>query len=119
MLGPYLAFRWPVRRLVRFACASQGVLGAFTTLMGLGMGRPWAAAGFGLSTAAFLFASANVRSRLLARVGATLFVATLLWIAVRDGAQPGLLLVLGVPALCIAVMATNARPRASRISPVR
>lgn len=118
MLGPFLAFRWPVPRLARFACASQGVLGAFTTLMGIGMGKPWAAAGFGLATAAFLLASANVRVRLLARIGAALFVATLAWIAVRQGAEPGLVIVLGVPALCIAVMATAARPRATNAAPV-
>ncbi len=73
-------------------------------VVALGMRNPTTAALFGVSGLCFLFASAGVRVRGLTVGGAAVFVAVLAWIAWAEGAPLDLVLVLGIPPVCVAAM---------------
>lgn len=115
-MGPGLAFRWVPRSLLRLACVSQGVLCLFLVAVGLGTGHPVAAAGFGATGLCFLLAAAGLGGALLTAGAAALFVAALALVTAIEGPDPVFLAFLGLPVVCVAVMArtVDARPAAAR-----
>ena len=105
LVGPYLAFRWPVPRLFSLTCASQAVLGLFVTLLGAASGGAVPGTAFAISTVCFLLAAAGMQGRRLAIAGTVLLLAGLAWVIVTKDPAPSLIVVLTVPAICLVGMA--------------